>query len=88
MSAYRKEIVFTILMSSTFLIFGHMGLFFSIFPVEGYLFGFPIMYIVPILMGWFGIVLLTVIAGKLGNHIDDAIEDENKQNDDDTEGVM
>jgi hypothetical protein len=38
------------------------------------------MYIVPILVGWFGVLILTIIAGKMGNHIDQAIEDENNQN--------
>lgn len=53
-----------------------MGLLFSMFPVEGTLFGFPITYIVPILFGWFGVLALTIIAGKLGNHIDESIEKE------------
>ncbi len=80
MDAYKKEVYFTILMSLAFVITGHLGLFFSLFPVEGYLFGFPIMYIVPILFGWFGVLILTVVSGKIGNHIDDAIEEENQQN--------
>lgn len=77
MNAYKKEVWFTIIMSIIFLIAGNLGLVFSIFPVDGYLFGFPIMYIIPILVGWFGILLLTIIAGKIGNHIDDAIDAEN-----------
>ncbi|TWI56316.1 hypothetical protein [Halalkalibacter nanhaiisediminis] len=78
MGAYKKEVWFTIIMSLLFLVSGHMGVIFSIFPVEGTLFGFPIIYIVPILFGWFGVLFLTVIAGKIGNHIDDAIEKENQ----------
>ncbi|WP_368504929.1 hypothetical protein AB3N04_04575 [Alkalihalophilus sp. As8PL] len=80
MSAYKKEVWFTIIMSALFLVSGHMGLIFSLFPVDGMLFGFPVMYIVPILVGWFGVLILTIIAGKMGNHIDQAIEDENNQN--------
>ncbi|MBU8905552.1 hypothetical protein [Desertibacillus haloalkaliphilus] len=80
MSAYKKEVWFTIIMSGLFLISGHMGFIFSLFPVDGWLFGFPIMYIVPILIGWFGVLFLTIIAGKIGNHIDAAIEEEDKQN--------
>lgn len=80
MSAYSKEVWFTIIMSLLFLISGHLGLFFSIFPVEGYLFGFPIMYIIPILSGWFGVLFLVIVAGKIGNHIDDEIEKENQEN--------
>lgn len=78
MSAYKKEVWFTIIMSAIFLVSGHVGLLFSIFPVEGTLFGFPIMYIVPILAGWFGVLFLTIIAGKIGNHIDAAIDAENE----------
>lgn len=80
MDAYKKEVWFTIIMSLVFVISGHLGLFFSIFPVEGNLFGFPIMYIVPILVGWFGVLALTIISGKIGNHIDEAIEQENQEN--------
>lgn len=78
MSAYKKEVWFTIIMTAIFLLSGHIGLLFSIFPVDGTLFGFPIMYIVPILVGWFGVLFLTIIAGKIGNHIDEAIDAENE----------
>ncbi|WP_096187227.1 hypothetical protein [Evansella halocellulosilytica] len=76
MKAYKKEVRFTLIMSALFIIAGNVGLFFSIFPVEGMLFGFPIMYIVPILSGWFGIFVLTIIASKMGNQIDEDIERE------------
>lgn len=91
MKAYKKEVWFTIIMSLIFLLSGHMGFVFSLFPVEGQLFGFPIMYIVPILAGWFGVFILTIIAGKIGNQIDDAIDAENallqKQNEDSERGA-
>jgi hypothetical protein len=77
MKAYKKEVWFTIIMSFIFLVAGHMGFIFSFFNIEGYLFGFPITYIVPILVGWFGILILTVIAGRIGNQLDDEIEAEN-----------
>lgn len=80
MGAYKKEVWFTIILSSLFLVAGNMGLLFSIFPVEGNLFGFPIKYIVPVLVGWFGVFILTVIAGKVGDHIDQAIEEEDRKN--------
>ncbi|TMW70114.1 hypothetical protein [Alteribacter natronophilus] len=75
MNAYKKEVRFTVIMSALFLAAGNVGLFFSIFPVEGMLFGFPIMYIVPILSGWFGIFVLTLIASRMGNRIDEEIEE-------------
>ncbi|MGO4887361.1 hypothetical protein ACJ2A9_06375 [Anaerobacillus sp. MEB173] len=80
MSAYKKEVWFTIIMSLLFLVSGHMGLIFTIIPIDGYLFGFPIMYIVPILVGWFGVLFLTIVAGKIGNSLDVAIEEENERN--------
>ncbi|WP_100372146.1 hypothetical protein [Bacillus sp. FJAT-45037] len=80
MSAYKKEVWFTVIMAFLFVVSGHMGFVFSLFPVDAMLFGFPVMYIVPILVGWFGVLILTVIAGRMGNHIDQAIEDENAQN--------
>jgi uncharacterized membrane protein len=76
MGAYKKEVWFTVIMSLLFIVVGNAGLVFSIFPVDGMLFGFPVMYIIPILLGWFGIFILTIIAGKIGNHIDDEIERE------------
>lgn len=77
MKAYKKEVQFTIWMTLAFIIVGNVGLIFSIFPTNAMLFGFPVMYIVPILMGWFGVFFLTIIAGKIGNRIDDEIDEEN-----------
>ncbi|WP_241535939.1 hypothetical protein [Indiicoccus explosivorum] len=78
MNAYKKEVRFTIGMTAAFILVGNMGLIFSIFPVDAMLFGFPVMYIIPILMGWFGVFFLTIVAGKIGNKIDDEIERENE----------
>lgn len=89
MKAYKKEVRFTIWMTVAFVLAGNVGLIFSIFPVDAYLFGFPVMYIVPILMGWFGVYLLTLVAGKIGNKIDEEIERENDDlvDPDDVKGV-
>lgn len=77
MKAYKKEVQFTIWMTLAFIIVGNVGLIFSIFPTDAMLFGFPVMYIIPILMGWFGVFFLTLVAGKIGNRIDDEIDSEN-----------
>lgn len=76
MKAYKKEVRFTIWMALAFVLMGNAGLFFSIFPTEAMLFGFPVKYIGPILMGWFGVFFLTIVAGKIGNRIDDEIDAE------------
>ncbi|WP_017381279.1 hypothetical protein [Paenisporosarcina sp. TG-14] len=77
MKAYKKEVRFTIIMASAFILMGNAGFFFVLFPTDAILFGFPVKYIVPILMGWFGVFILTLIAGKIGNQIDEDIENEN-----------
>ncbi|RNF40127.1 hypothetical protein [Planococcus salinus] len=78
MKAYKKEVQFTIWMTLAFILVGNVGLIFSIFPTDAMIFGFPAMYIVPILMGWFGVFILTLVAGKIGNRIDDEIDRENE----------
>lgn len=79
MTTYQKEVWITIGLSLLFLISGHMGLFFSMFPTEGYFLGFPAKYIVPIIVGWLGVFLLTILAKYLGNYLDDEIERENQE---------
>ncbi|TDL31286.1 hypothetical protein E2R51_12995 [Jeotgalibacillus sp. S-D1] len=78
MRAYKKEVQFTIWMTLAFVLVGNAGLFFAMFPTDAMMFGFPVKYIVPILLGWFGVFFLTIVAGKIGNHIDDEIDRENE----------
>lgn len=89
MKAYKKEVQFTIWMTAAFILVGNVGLVFSIFPTDAIFLGFPLKYILPILMGWFGVFLLTIIAGIIGNRIDDEIDAENDllENSRDKEGV-
>ena len=89
MEAYKKEVRFTILMTVAFILVGNVGLIFSIFPTDAVFLGYPLKYILPILMGWFCVFLLTIIAGAIGNRIDDEIEAENVllENSRDTEEV-
>lgn len=89
MKAYKKEVQFTIWMTAAFILVGNVGLIFSIFPTDAIFLGFPLKYILPILMGWFGVFLLTIIAGIIGNRIDDEIDAENDllENSRDKEGV-
>ena len=75
-SAYKKEIRYTLLFSVLLLITGHCGLFFVAFPpLRGHMiFGFPSQFIVPVLMGWIGLMIVTGIQAKLTNDLDDEIE--------------
>ncbi|WP_366921688.1 hypothetical protein MFMK1_002099 [Metallumcola ferriviriculae] len=79
MTAYKKEVYLTIALTILFLASGHIGLFFAIFApngVEGTFLGFPIHYIVPVIVGWFGVLFLTVVAGYIGNYLDEEIAKE------------
>lgn len=75
-SAYKKEIRYTLIFSALLLMSGHLGLIFVAFPsLQGHMiFGFPSQYIIPVLMGWIGLMAITSIQAKLTNQLDDEIE--------------
>ncbi|MBM9605367.1 hypothetical protein [Desulfopila inferna] len=75
-SAYKKEIRYTMIFSVLLLLCGHCGLFFVAIPaLRGHMiFGFPSQYIIPVLMGWLGLMAVTAIQAKLTNNLDDEIE--------------
>jgi hypothetical protein len=75
-SAYRKEIRYTLIFSVLLLICGHLGLFFVAFPsLQNHMvFGFPSQYIIPVLMGWLGLMVVVWFQAKLSNDLDDEIE--------------
>lgn len=76
-SAYKKEIRYTLLFSVLLLICGHLGLFFVAFPgLQNHMvFGFPSQYIIPVLMGWLGLMVVVYFQAKLTNQLDDEIEE-------------
>jgi len=73
---YKKEILVTIVFALILLVFGHFAQIFKIFPSlqGGSLWGFPVHYILPILMGWFGLLILTIIMAVVLNKFDDDME--------------
>lgn len=75
-SAYKKEIRYTLIFSVLLLMCGHLGLLFVAFPgLQGHMiFGFPAQYIIPVAMGWLGLMAVTAIQAKLTNDLDDEIE--------------
>ena len=75
-SAYKKEIRYTLMFSALLLLSGHLGLIFVAFPsLQGHMiFGFPSQYIIPVLMGWLGLMAITSIHAELSNQLDDEIE--------------
>ncbi len=75
-SAYKKEIRYTLIFSALLLICGHLGLLFVAFPsLQNHMvFGFPSQYIIPVLMGWLGLMVVVWFQAKLSNDLDDEIE--------------
>ena len=75
-SAYKKEIRYTLIFSALLLMSGHLGLLFVAFPgLQGHMiFGFPSQYIIPVVMGWLGLMAIVAVQAKLTNDLDDEIE--------------
>jgi len=74
---YKKEITLTIVFSVLLLLMGHSASIFVLFPVlqQGTLWGFPTQYIVPILLGWFGIAAVCLVMTIMCNKFDDEMEE-------------
>ncbi len=74
---YKKEIRITLIFSVLLLLAGHSASIFVLFPglQQGTLWGFPTQYIVPILLGWFGIAAVCLVMTLVCNKFDDEMED-------------
>lgn len=73
---YKKELSLTVMFVVILMIFGHFAQIFKLFPSlqDGSLWGFPVHYIVPILMGWFGLLIVAIIMAVVLNKFDDEME--------------
>ena len=73
---YKKELRVTVLFVIILLIFGHFAQIFKLFPSlqGGSMWGFPVHYIIPILMGWFGLLILAIIMAVVLNKFDDDMD--------------
>ena len=81
---YKKEIRITIVFTLLLLLMAHSASLFVLFPgmqstvtvtgVEGGFGGFPVQYIVPILLGWFGLAIVCSIMAVVCNKFDDEME--------------
>jgi uncharacterized membrane protein len=78
--AYKKEIAVTIVFIILYLLMGHTASLFVLFPglQGGNMWGFPLHYIIPVLTGWFGMLIVAIIAALVCNKLDDEIEAANK----------
>jgi hypothetical protein len=74
---YKKEIRLTLVFSALLLLMGHSASIFVLFPSlqQGSLWGFPIQYIVPILLGWFGVAGVCLVMTIMCNKFDDEMEE-------------
>ncbi len=74
---YKKELILTLVFFVLLLIGGHFAGLFVLFPglQGGEFWGFPVHYIVPILMGWFGLIIITAIQAYVLNKFDDEMEE-------------
>ncbi len=74
---YRKEIWITIVFSVLLMLTGHCATLFVAFPFlkGGTMWGFPVEYIVPILMGWFGMMVVCIAMALVCNKFDDDMEE-------------
>ncbi len=74
---YKKEIRLTIVFSVLLLLMGHSASIFVLFPSlqQGSLWGFPIQYILPILLGWFGVAAVCLVMTIMCNKFDDEMEE-------------
>lgn len=79
---YKKEIIITVVFALLFLLMGHSASIFVLFPSlqTGTFWGFPTQYIIPVLLGWFGIAGLSLVMALVCNKFDDEMEAFARQN--------
>ncbi len=79
---YRKEITLTIVFSILLLLMVHSASIFVLFPsLQSTSFsGFPAQYIVPIILGWFGIAVVCFVMTIVCNKFDDELEEFTQNN--------
>lgn len=75
MTTPRKEVFVTLLFFVLFLVAGHLGIWFVLFPVEAgtRLLGFPAHYTIALLVGWPGLLVLVAVWARVANRLDDEI---------------
>lgn len=73
---YQKEIFLTVGFTLLFLVLGHFGSIFVLFPglQGGWMGGFPVHYIIPVLLGWFGLTAAAILMTLVMNKFDDDME--------------
>ena len=79
---YKKEILITVVFVVLFLLVGHSASIFVLFPSlqTGTFWGFPTQYILPVLLGWFGVAGVSFVMALVCNKFDDEMEEFVRQN--------
>ncbi len=91
---YKKESRVTIVFSVLLLLMGHSASIFVLFPSleQGSLWGFPIQYILPILLGWFGVagvcLVMTIMCNKFDDEMEEYVNSLPPVTEPDTENIM
>ena len=75
MTLEKKEKILTVVFLIVFILAGHMGLWFVLFPVSPStrFLGFPLHYTIALIVGWPGILLLAFLYARIANRLDDEI---------------
>jgi uncharacterized membrane protein len=73
---YKKEVRITVIFVLLLMLMGHSASLFVLFPglQTGNFMGFPTQYIVPILLGWFGLAAVCYVMAVVCNKFDDEME--------------
>lgn len=74
---YKKEIWLTVIFSVLLMLMGHSASLFVLLPgmQSGSMWGFPIQYIIPIIMGWFGLAVVCLVMTLVCNRFDDEMDE-------------
>ncbi len=74
----RAQISVTVVFLGLFLLAGHLGIWFVLFPTDpdARLFGFPVHYAVALLAGWPVLLVLVALYARVANRMDDRIAHE------------
>jgi len=81
MKAYKKEMRSTIAFGVIYVLLAHTGMFTVLIGGNNdiRLLGFPIHYFIAIVLGSFGVLLVSIIWSKYANRLEDKIEAENQK---------
>lgn len=79
MGAYRKELRSTLAFGVIYTLLGHTGLFAVLLGVNNdvRVLGLPLHYFVAIILGSFGVLIVSIVWSRYANRLEDEIEAEN-----------